>query len=90
MKRSLHTFALFFGTAAYMFSSAMYYVGHAVVAAAWVVKDLALHGFKLAANQHEGMRNQLVHLVQAKAFALCQIKRDRPEKSAAWSMCQST
>lgn len=63
---------------------------HTVIATARAVKNLALDGFMLAANQGDGKGRQLVRLVQAKAFILRLAKRDRPEVSGSWRMCPST
>ena len=53
------------------------------------VRDVVLHGFELAA-QTATVRQPAVLLVQAKAFVLRLIKRERPVVTASWRMCPST
>lgn len=53
------------------------------------VRDVVLYGFELAA-QKTAVRQPAVLLLQAKAFVLRLIKRERPVVTASWRMCPST
>lgn len=52
-------------------------------------RDVVLRGFELAL-QTTAVRQAAVLLLQAKAFVLRLIKRERPVVTASWRMCPST
>ena len=60
----------------------------AVASLIWL-KTTTLDAFKLAATQDDGKAVSVVSFMQAKAFVLRIIKRDRPVVSADWRMCPS-
>lgn len=57
--------------------------------AATAARDVVQHGFELAL-QTTAVRQPAVLLLQAKAFVLRLIKRERPVVTASWRMCPST
>jgi hypothetical protein len=61
----------------------------AVRRAAGVFRDFILGALELA-HQPAAVRQPAVLLVQAKAFVLRLIKRERPVVTASWRMCPST
>lgn len=72
-----------------MASTAWRPIREVAVGAARFVKRLVLDGFKLAAAEPETSKPQ-VRRVQAKAFILRILKRERPVLSQSWRMCPST
>ena len=59
-------------------------------AAVHAVKKFTLAGFKLVGSGSSEFYLSDVPLVQAKAFMLRVMKRERPVVSSAWRMCPST
>lgn len=53
------------------------------------VKDWMLDGFKLVAGEASDLNPVSIRIVQAKAFVLRIIKRERPVLSSSWRMCPS-
>lgn len=70
--------------------AAVAHVADVVVATGRAFKNLVLDGLLLAAPIDQGKTAAVVAFVQARAFVLRLIKRDRPVKSTQWSMCPST
>lgn len=53
------------------------------------VKDWIHDGFKLVAGEASDLNPVSIRIVQAKAFVLRIIKRERPVLSSSWRMCPS-
>lgn len=79
-----------FAACALVFGAVVLPVYQFAVATCRAVKNFALDGFKLAANQGEGLGRPQVRMVQAKAFVARLIKRDRPVITSTWRHCPST
>jgi len=92
MKR-FHTFLAVLAIAAAGAIAAAVHIMEPVVTmakrAGAAARDFVLHGFELAA-QTATVRQPAVLLLQAKAFVLRLIKRERPVVTASWRMCPST
>lgn len=54
------------------------------------VKDFVLGGIALVAGKPEETKGPAVFLVQAKAFVMRLVKRERPVVTNSWRMCPST
>ncbi|MES2685748.1 MAG: hypothetical protein V4706_02940 [Pseudomonadota bacterium] len=65
-------------------------VAEVAVAAVKLVKATVLHGFELAAAKDDSKSAVVVAFVQAKAFVLRKMKRERPQVTNDWRMCPST
>lgn len=72
------------------FAAAVRPVAELVVATGRALKNLVLDGLQLAVPADQSKSAAVVAFVQARAFVLRLIKRDRPVKSTEWSMCPST
>ena len=59
-------------------------------AAAHSIKNFILAGVDLLGAASKAAAVSIVPFVQAKAFVLRLIKRDRPEVSSSWRLCPST
>ncbi len=92
MKSSLRFTSLIVAAAALCMaaaSTAYRQTADAVCTFARAFKNVVLDGFKLAAQLDSGKALAVVPFVQAKAFVLRIIKRERPEVSTSWRMCPS-
>ena len=93
MTRSRLRFSSLFAVFALAFST-IYNFGVGLVDTVLVtcraVKNLVLDSLQLAVPGDKGKSAAVVAFVQAQAFVLRLLKRDRPVKSTAWSMCPST
>ena len=92
MKRSRFSSWLFAAAAlcAFAFSTFAAPAVALVVATGRTLKNLVLDGLQLAVPADQSKSAVVVAFVQARAFVLRLIKRDRPVKSTEWSMCPST
>jgi membrane-bound lytic murein transglycosylase B len=64
-------------------------VADVVLATCRAVKNLVLDGFTLSVQKVDSKSAVVVAFVQAKAFVLRIIKRDRPLKEAGWNLTPS-
>lgn len=71
-------------------SASYHYTVDLVCSTARAVKNLALDGFKMAANTQADKAAIEVPLIQAKEFHQRIIKRERPVVSTNWNMIPST
>lgn len=65
-------------------------VAQVATSAVKLATGLMLHGFELAASKDEGKSAVVVAFVQAKAFVLRKMKRERLHVTNDWRMCPST
>lgn len=88
MKRSLWNISLAVACACLAFASvAVERVANVAVAAVKLVKATVLHGFELAAGKDDSKSAVVVAFVQAKAFVLRKMKRERPQITNDWRAC---
>lgn len=91
MKKSLIAWALMCVVAcAGWIGHAAGYVADVVVSTARALKNVALDGFKLAANAQADKARSVLPFVQARAFVGRLIKRERVLLSGGWRQCPST
>jgi hypothetical protein len=91
MKRTLWKFSLAVAAACLAFAAVTYdRVAEVAVAAGKLVKATVLRGFELAVNKDESKSAVVMAFLQAKAFVLRKMKRERPQVTNDWRMCPST
>ncbi|MBC7600526.1 MAG: hypothetical protein H7238_16120 [Polaromonas sp.] len=91
--KSSRLLSLCFAAVAFCFAAvawAVEPVAMLVCTAVRAVKKFTLDGLKLVGSGSSDVYLSGVPLVQAKAFMLRVIKRERPVVSSAWRMCPST
>lgn len=87
MKRSFLAIALM--ACASLASACYHAVADPIVSACRFIKSFALDACSLAANEGSGVAKPVVVRVQAKAFVMWLVKRDRPMVTSSWRMCPS-
>lgn len=87
MKRSFLAIALM--ACASLAVACYHAVADPIVSVCRSVKAFALDACSLAANEGSGVAKPAVMRVQAKAFVMRLVKRDRPVVTSSWRMCPS-
>lgn len=87
MKRSFLAIALM--ACASLAAACYHAVADPIVSVCRSIKSFALDACSLAAGEGSGVAKPTVVRVQAKAFVMRLVKRDRPMVTSSWRMCPS-